>query len=178
MKNRFNPSLSVPIIDIAIAVVLIVAGGLLWYHTDGSATVHDAFQTLSQKRSGNEQELNQTLDALAETQAELEAAREEREAKAQYAEFLMDRVQQEQAAMLALWEEQRPFVERAADLRADIARYKDTVRAFRTDIMEAEWKIESKRAEIADLEQRVQQRLAEVDPGAIELQAALEKPQP
>ena len=154
-NESFNPSLKRPILDLILALVLIVAGGFVWFHQNGAVALAGAAEQLNQTYLENQTELKKSQAALERSRQELEEIRAERDSKAAYLEFLKDRIDQEQRALHEDWERQRPFVESAAGLSTEIDRYQDLTRAYRTDIIETQWKIETKRLEVAELEQRM-----------------------
>jgi septal ring factor EnvC (AmiA/AmiB activator) len=160
-RKRFNQSFSVPAIEIAAALVLAVIGGGVWMHHGGEPLLRAAYARLTEAQQDNAAELQSTQEKLDEIQQELAATRELRDTKAQYLEFLHASLASEQREMEDAWEGNRPYTQRAADLRAEIEYLDDQRRAFKTDILEAQQRIKAKWGEIAQLETQIQERIGQ-----------------
>ncbi len=157
-KHTFNSPILVPILDIAVAIVLAVGGGALWFQSRGTAAVAASLEALRHESAVNLAELRRAHSHLTAAEQEAAHLQAECEAQSEYNRFLMDRIQEEQQALTETWEAQRPLVESAARLQAEIRDLRDRARAYRTDAIETDWKIDSQRAEVMALQLQVQER--------------------
>jgi uncharacterized protein (DUF3084 family) len=157
-EQTFNSPILVPILDLALAAALAVAGGALWFHSNGMAAIEASLEALQQERAANLAELRQSQESLTAAEAEAHRLQAERDRQAEYDRFLMDRIQQEQQSLTTAWEEQRPLVETAQRLQAEIENLRDRARAYRTDVIETDWRIDNKRSEVSSLQLQVEER--------------------
>ncbi|MFC1573331.1 hypothetical protein ACFL6M_07010, partial [Candidatus Eisenbacteria bacterium] len=92
-RIAFNPSLTMPIIDIIVAIILMAGTGYFWFHTKGEARLAEAHNDLAEAEAQNAAKLQGTLDKQVEAEDELATAQQTREDKAQYVQFLLDRIE-------------------------------------------------------------------------------------
>ncbi len=157
-KNRFNPSLTLPIMDIIVAIILVVATGYFWFHSSGETKLENAFADLREARAGNARELQATREGVANTEEELARAREMRDAKARYVEFLETQIDQETQAIADAQDLDERYTDEVLDLRTDIQRNRDRRQAYNTDIFEREEKIAESEGRIDNLAAQVEDR--------------------
>ncbi|MBD3236121.1 MAG: hypothetical protein GF330_05425, partial [Candidatus Eisenbacteria bacterium] len=121
-KSRFNPSLTMPVIDIIVAIVLIVATGFFWFRTKGEAKLEAALADLQAAREQNTAEIAEARENLADTEQELTDIRNERDAKAQYSVFLEEQVEIERQNILDARALEEEYTNTWLDLRSQVQR--------------------------------------------------------
>ena len=132
----------------------------------------DAEADLLSRKAADLEELDAIRAALTAARGEPDVPREERDTNAAYLDLLLRQIERRQQDLLDVWEARRSYKEAALRLREEIAQIDHRRRAFKTDIMETQWRIETKQEVVNGL----QVQLAGIgDEGASEqpLQAAL-----
>ncbi len=152
MKRDFNPSLKGPMIDLGLAAVVIAVAGIVWFSNTGTLQLAHAEDDLRAKKAANFEELEKARQSVEAARQELVTTREDRGSKAAYLDFLHRQINQKQTDLQAAWEAQRPNKEAALAIEQEIERLTHQRRAFKTDIMEAQWKIQDKQETISGLE--------------------------
>ncbi len=162
-KKNFNPSLTLPIVDIIVAVILVVATGYFWFHSSGETRLANAFQNLRETRADNAAELAEVQQNLAKAEQDLKNMREQRDAKARYVEFLETQIDVETQAIADAQERDEQYTNEVLDLRTEIQRNRDRRQAYNSDIFEREEKIETATGRIDDLVAQVDDRNDQLD---------------
>jgi hypothetical protein len=157
-KQRFNPSLTMPIIDIIVAIVLVVATGYFWFQTKGEAKLEAALTDLAEARTANTAELHDARGNLAEAVQELADIRIERDAKAQYVIFLEEQVEIERQKLVDARQTEEDYTDDWLDLRGQTARARERRLAYNTDIFQTEERIAETTAVNADLVAQLNER--------------------
>lgn len=154
----FNPSLRMPIIDIIVAIILMVATGYFWFHSKGEAKLEAAFDDLKVAREANAVELADSQASLEESEQELRETIEMRDAKAQFVEFLLEQIEIETQTIADDQELDELYTNQVLDLRTDIQRGRDRRLAYNSDILETNRKIEEEETAVANLESQAGER--------------------
>jgi len=154
--TSYNPSLTRPIIDVVVAVLLIVAASYTWYHTHGIRRLDATYQELMRADKETRGELAAAQKTLQEAQSELQAMHALRKDREEYLAFLQNTIAAEQSALEAAWERDRPNTEKALALQAEIRSWNDRRRAFKTDIIETDQRILTQLEEVNELESQLQ----------------------
>lgn len=162
-KKNFNPTLTLPIIDIIVAVILIVATGYFWFHSSGETRLANAFRDLREARATNAEELAETRQNLAEAEQQLQNTKEQRDAKARYVEFLETQIDVETQAIADAQDRDERYTNEVLDLRTEIQRNRDRRQAYNTDIFEREEKIAAAQGRIGHLVAQVEDRNDRLD---------------
>jgi hypothetical protein len=176
-KSVFNPKLTMPIFDIIIALLLIVATGYFWFQTAGKERVAEGHEGLRSARAQNAADLASAEQNLADVEQELVETRAERDGKAAQVVWLEDQVELEQERITEYERLDQEYTDRLLDLRLEIQRVRDQRAAYNTDIYEAENDISGTNERIGDLVAQAQERndeLARLDSWIAQAEAELE----
>ncbi len=152
MKRSFNPSLRGPLVDIVLGLMVIAVAGIIWFSHTGTVKLAHAEADFRLQKNGNLAELERAIQLLDGARHDLTAIREQRDSQSSYADFLRRQIQQRQIDLQEAWEAQRPYEENALRLKEEIARLDHERRAFKTDLLETQWKIETRQEEVSGLE--------------------------
>ncbi len=162
-KSRFNPSLTMPIIDILVAIILIVATGYFWFQTKGHEELESIKEDLRQARQRNAEELAATQATLEEARQEYRETIQLRDAKAQFLDFLMEQIDVEREKIAEARDLNETYTNQVLDLRTEIQRSRDRRLAYNSDILDAETRIAEERSDIAALEAQAGERNDYID---------------
>jgi len=150
-QNKFNPTLRLPIIDIIVALLLIVATGYFWFETTGKARLAASFQGLRDARAQNAADIEAARQNVANGEDELAQAIRTREGKKEQMIWLENQMRSEQEKIAQYEEKDLVFTDRLLDLRLAVQEVRDRRMAYNTDIYEAEKQIGETNTEVADL---------------------------
>lgn len=170
--GRYNPSLTMPIIDIVAAIVLAVGAGLLWHHTRGEAQIQAEQTERLRAREENAVELSGPRNALAATCRELDEVLHLQDMRAQQLQYLEEQIGTEREDLRRACEQNEPLVNQVRALHVDIetARKRRTIQ--RNEIREHKRELKDGRALVTALETQAEQRRAEIAAGDEQLREA------
>jgi len=161
--SKFNPSLTMPIIDIVVAIILVVSTGYLWFHTKGQEKLAEVRTDLVQAMHENEASLNATRGTLVDAQEDYEQTVQLRDAKEQFLAFLLEQTDYERNKIDESQQLDDQYTNEVLDLRTEIQRGRDRRLAYNSDIMDAESKIAEEQRAIASLEAQARERNGYID---------------
>ncbi len=162
-KKSLNPTLTLPVMDIIVAIILIGATGYFWFHSSGETKLANAFRELRETRVENMQELAQTEETRTVAETELQDTIVLRDEKAQYVAFLESRIDVETQSILDARDLDEQYTDDVLDLRTDIQRNRDRRQAYNTDIFEREQKIEVAQGTIDELVVQAEDRNGQLE---------------
>ena len=161
-RPAFNPSLTMPVIDIVVALLLIFATGYFWMTTKGEAKLAESRAQLEKARVENAQEVTRVEANLVLKQDELVMTEKDEIEKAAFVEFLKVKKETEEQLIVEAIELNEQYMDDMLDLRTDIQYSKDRRIGYNTDIFETDEKIAVMDSDNADMLARVQDRNAEL----------------
>jgi len=164
MSKRFsyNPSMTMPIIDIIVAIVLILVTGHFWMSTKGEAKLAESQAEMMKAREANAQEIEIQESKLSDKASVLKETEQQCEEMAQRVEFLKVKKEEEIIAIEEAIILNENYTDEMLDLRTDIQRSKDQRIGYNTDIYETDQKIENMELANTDMLLRVTDRNNEV----------------
>ncbi|MBD3236376.1 MAG: hypothetical protein GF330_06720 [Candidatus Eisenbacteria bacterium] len=161
-KSRFNPSLTLPVIDIIAAVLIVIAAAVYWMHSRGEERVTAAELQLEQTRAEN-------AELLAEAEAQLQVAEREHqqmveleEIRREQLDYIEDQIVQQREAIIASRERDEPLMQESSELCAEIDALRDQRSEQRREIRDFEQQVEETDAVVAALSSQTIDRQAEV----------------
>jgi len=160
---RFNPSLRMPIIDIVVALLLVVASGYFWFQNQGRARLAAGRESWREAQLNNHEEIRRGLADLEQARRELAQAKADRDAKAEEARWLEEQCHVEQQRIAEGQQLDQEFTDRLLDLRMHITRLREQRGALNSDVFQAEARIREHRSRNADLEAQALERVREVE---------------
>ncbi len=161
-RKAYNPSMTMPIVDILVALILVVVTGYFWMSTKGEAKLADSQAKLEEARQENAAIIvseEEKLVAKVEELATLEIRSEE---LVQQVEFLKVKQDDEARAIEEAIILNDEYMNEMLDLRTEIQRTKDQRISYNTDIFETNQRIDEMEANNADMLVRVSDRNNEV----------------
>ncbi len=161
--SKFNPSLTMPVIDIVVALILVGSTGYFWFHTKGQEKLAALRDSLAQALHANEAGLAETRGTLVKAQEEYEQTIQLRDAKEQFLAFLMEETESERNRIDESQSLDEQFTNQVLDLRTEIQRGRDRRLAYNSDILDAENKIAEEQRVIASLEAQARERNSYID---------------
>jgi len=175
--RQYNPKLTMPVLDIVIALILIAATGYFWFQTAGKERLAEGREGLCNARAQNAEDLASAGQNLVDVQNELIEIRAERDAKAEQVAWLADQVELEQEQIVEYERLDEEYTDRLLDLRLEIQQVRDRRMAYNTDIYETENDITAADERIGDLVAQAEERndkLARLDSWIAGAEAELE----
>jgi hypothetical protein len=161
--SKFNPSLTMPVIDIIVAIILIVSTGYFWYHTKGQEKLEAIRADLMASRQENNASLTTTRGTLTTAQENYEQTVQLRDAKEQFLAFLKEQTEAERNKITESQQLDDEYTNEVLDLRTEIQRGRDRRLAYNSDILDAENKIAEERQAVASLEAQARERNGYID---------------
>ena len=161
-KSSFNPSLRMPVIDIIVALILMSLTGYFWFHSTGEAKLETAFDDLQATRDANAADLAEARAGLAEDEQELQETIEVRDAKAQFVDFLLQRIEIETTTIAENQVLDELYTDQVLDLGTDIQRGRDRRLAYNSDILATNRKIDEEQGAVGNLEAQAGERTDEL----------------
>jgi len=180
-NEQYNPSLTMPIIDMIVAVIIIVVSGYVWFHGPGVENLRNAHRQYEEARKKNQEDLQQAMAALEEARKELEETKREREMLKQDLEVLAKRYDEEIQRIRGARRLSEQYTDEVLDLGNSIQRAKDERRALNGEVYETTQQIAQVQAEIDALEQEARERneeIARIEQWIAEAKAYLEENPP
>ena len=161
-RKVYNPSMTMPVVDILVAIILIVVTGYFWMSTRGEAKLAESQAKLEEARQENIEAIvaeEKKLAAKVEVLAALEIRSEE---LVQQVEFLKVKKDDEALAIEEAIILNDQYMNEMLDLRTEIQRSKDQRIGYNTDIFETDQRIDEMEANNTDMLTRVSDRNNEV----------------
>lgn len=163
--GRYNPSITMPIVDIVVAIVLIVGASLVWHHTRGQAKIQAAQVELLRVRANNSAELAAARNDLATTQRELDEAQCLRDMRAQHLEYVVEQIAAGRGWISGVRKQNEPLVNKVRAQRTEIRDAREQRAGQRREMRRLEQELEWERVLVAELEAQTEQRRTEIVAG-------------
>jgi len=168
--SEYNRSLRLPVVDLAIAFVLIAAAAAIWFRSEGKETIRDSYSVLEAQRQANVEAIAETREQLREVELELDEVRQLRDMRVEHAAYLDSKIDEERTRIASARDRDAPLLaevhaleaqlkearrermdysSRLHDVQAGVTEARETVTRMETRAVEQVQQIDSKRDVLA-----------------------------